>query len=509
MKRFFVVLLIVVMAIWVHVPDWWWATHVPAGSWFTGQASWVDQIDLPQYFRVIRMGMEQGSFQIVNFADSRATDRAVIYPVYTLIGMLARFMTHDPILTFHVVGAITGTILMVVAFWFVGLFIKDDRWKLIGWYWLFLAGGIGWLGYPQDVFPDIGVPIFNLWSALRYPHEALTMIALMGFLGCTYLFFYEKRNEKNRWWGMGLATVVILLNHPQTIVPLGLIGGMYGIISAKKRGYSRWWQWVFIVVGTFVGYYLLVGKMVLSSSMAEGLRSQGTYVFSVWYWLAGWGMVGIFMLYGWKKYTQDVFLRLWLVVQIALFYLPFVPYRGMMIRGVWIAVILLAVRGAELLAKKYAWNNVWVGAAVMLLSMGDIVFIYNKRMDLHYMQKSAFVSQLDGAMMEYLQSQGKYGEGIIGSYRMANLAMGYTRLSPYAGHYPFTPHFLQRYPEVVRFYQGKMMDEEAKTWLKENNVLWVMMGNEERQLARTSALSYSFLKEVWQDRGVRVYQSTF
>ena len=496
------------MTVWVRFPDWWWATHAPVDSWFVGQASWVDQIDLPQYFRVIRMGMEQGNFHIVNFADSRSTDRVVLYPLYTLIGILMRPFTHDPVIAFHVSGSIMGILFMLSAYWFLGLFLKSAS-RMIGWYWLFLTGGIGWTEYPGRVFPDIGVPIFNVWSALRSPHEAATMIALMGFLGCSFQFFVVKKLQRNWLLGVGLAAEIILLNHPQTIVPLGLICGVFGLLTVRRITHPRWWQWCLTVVAAFGGYYSTVGKTMLTSPVTEGLRMQTTYVFSPWYWLAGWGGIGLLMIFGWRNYTKYRFLWIWLVTQLALFYLPFVPYRGMMIRGVWIAVVVLAVQEAAILAKKYRWKIWMVGVGVLILSLGDFLFIFSKRMDIGHVGKNAFISQADGQMLTHLFHQGKDREGVIGSYRMANLAVGSTRLSPYAGHYPLTPHFAQRYPEVVAFYQRKMTDNEALTWLKNGKIEWIMMGKEEQQLARASTLSYPFLKAVWNQQGILVYRRNF
>jgi len=509
MKRWLILFLLIIMIGWVHGPDWWWATHAPAGGWFTGQASWVDQIDLSLYFRVIRHGMEQKSFLLPNMADSTNTATAVLYPVYTLIGMIARPFSHDPILVFHLSGVVTGILLMMAAFWLMGLFIKDDVWKLIGWYWLFLTGGFGWILYPGTVLPDIGVPIFNLWSALRSPHEAVMMISLMIFLGSTFQFFSQKKLQLGRLWRAGLSTGMIGVSHPQTLVPLGLIGGLFGLMMTKHQAKKRLWYWLTTIVGMIAVYFVTIGQSVVASPMTMGLRMQGTYVFPVWYWLAGWGVTGLLMMYGWRNYKKNVFIWLWFVIQLVLFYLPGVPYRGMMIRGIWIAVILLGVQGAAKLTKKYAWKEWVVGLVVLVLSGGDMLFIFNKRMDIQHVGKTAFISQADGQMMQYLLQQGRADEGVIGSYRMANSAMGQTRLVPYVGHYPLTPGFTTRYPEVIRFYQQHISDAEAERWLRQGKISWIMMGTEEQQLANTSTLSYPFLKEVWSRQGVRVYQPTF
>ncbi len=510
MKRWFILLLLITMSMWVHVPDWWWATHVSDGSWFTGQASWVDHIDLSLYFRVIRNGMEHGDFAIPNMADSTNTTTTMLYPVYTLIGILAKPFTQNPIIAFHIAGFVTGIALMLVALWFIGLFVKHETWRLLGWYWLFLGGGVGWMGYPDTILPDIGVPIFNVWSALRSPHEAVMMMALMLFLGTSFCFFSCKKIQPRWLWRVGLATGAISVSHPQTLVPLGLIGTIFGSLSVKKHiTDKRLWMWIVTIMGTFGLYYAAIGKTIISSPMTLGLRTQTTYVFSPWYWLAGWGVMGLLMLSGWRHYKKNLFLWVWLTTQLVLFYLPFVPYRGMMIRGVWVVVTLLAVRGTEVLAKKYSWKMMRLGLVILAVSLGDVFFIYNKRMDSGHIQKTAFISQADGLMMDYLFTQGQWGEGIIGSYKMANLAMGHTRLTPYAGHYPLTPHFADRYPEVIKFYQQRMTDAEAQAWLKRSNISWVMMGKEEQQLAHVPTLSYSFLEEVWSVQGIRLYRPTF
>ncbi len=504
MRRVAILFLLVIMTFWVHYPDWWWSNHAPSGQWFIGQASWVDQIDLSLYFRVIRMGMEQGTWAITNGADSRGTETAVLYPVYTFIGMVATPLTHDPVLMFHLAGMMTGIVLMLTAYWFLGLFISDIRWRLIGWYWLFMAGGIGWWVFPKWILPDIGVPIFNLWSALRSPHEAVTMISLMLFLGGSYIYF---NSLQTRWLGViGIAVMGIAVNHPQTLVPLGLIAGIYALVRLNASHWSFLGRWLGVVAGTGLFYYFLIGKSLMTSSMTEGLRTQGTYVFSPWYWLLGWGAVGLWAVYGLKQYKKHWLVSIWLGVQWGLFYFPGVPYRGMMIRGVWIAIVLLGVWGAQQWSKRWKKRGWVVGLVTLLVALGDMGFILNKRMDARYIGKSAFMSQADGQLSAYLASVGQTGEGVIGSYRSVNVLMGHTRVTPYAGHNPFTPNFANRMAEITRFYQGGMTQSERYHWLQYARITWVVMGEAEQLMAGKPALPYPELTEVWNSQGVRLYR---
>jgi hypothetical protein len=507
MRRLLLVLLPVLMTLWVHVPDLWWQYHTPAGYAFVGQASFVDQIDLSLYFRCIREGMNGSGFMIPNYADSAYSSRMPLYPTYLLLGAIGGRFIHSPELLFHSAGVIVGVLVLLTVYWFVGLFVHQEKWRLMGWYGVFLGGGLGWLFFPQMVFPDIGVPIFTVWSALRSPHEGITLICLLVCLGMTYCYFLDF--QKYRLVCFGLCLFGLLVGHPQTIVPVGIIGLGYGFITIKRSQWKQLLWWIFTIMMSSAVYFGLIGHWLLLSPGSAGLRNQDTYVFPLYYWFIASGVIGLLALQrlrGWRDY---VFLSWWFVVEIFLFYFPLVPYRGMMIRGIWVVIVVLATQQLQLLMKKKKQYFAHVVVELLLLiSLGDWAFIITKRMDQSYIGKTGFVVQDDMAAYRFLQQQGFTG-GMIGTYRTMNTVMGMTRLTPYAGHNPLTPNFGSRYPEVLAFYRQTMTEAAAMEWMKSNNIDWVVLGSYEQALAQTPTLPYSFLIPVWSQRGITIYRPSW
>jgi hypothetical protein len=507
-------LVLIVAQVWVRFPDWWWGRRVDGQMWFSGQASWVDQIDLNVYFRVIRMGMEGGGFRIVNVADLVGVETAILYPVYTFIGKVGALFSIDPASLFHISGLITSMGLLLMLWWFLGLFLKRTS-RLIGWLWCLFASGIGWLYYPEMIFPDLGVPIFTLWSALRAPHEAVSVMGFLFMLGCGYLYLRDSFDRRRRLLGVVVGTLAVLLNHPQMVLPAGLILSLWAgfQIKGKKVALRAGLYLVGALGFSLLLFYGVMGSDLLVGEVAQGLRAQGTYVFPWWYWLAGWGLVGVLALY-WviRKLQKDRKLFgvyavvVWVGIQLCLFYFPGIPYQGMLIRGIWVPVVILAVWGLEYLVKQKRWNFEVVGWLILLLSLGNVIFIFQQRMSGLHQPRSIYVSADEGEVWSYLERNSTYEQGIIGSYRMANMALGQSRARPYAGHYPLTPDFYVRYEEVLRFYQQEMLDDEAYVWATERAIDWVLFGPDEWKLTNNSRLLYPWLIPVVESGEVRLYR---
>lgn len=507
---------LILTSFWVRYPDYWWGQWaLQNGLWFSGQASWVDHIDLNVYFRVIRMAMEGGGFRIVNVADSVGDEVAVLYPVYTMIGKAGSLFSSDPATLFHFFGTVTGVALMLVVWWFLGIFLKKPSLRFVGWSWSFFASGLGWLSFPEMVYPDLGVPIFTLWSALRAPHEAVSVMGLLLVLGCSFL--YLKQNIVRIRWLVGavVGSLAVLIHHPQMMMPVGIIVFLWsmGLWLKSKVVFSRLVILGGTLGGSFLLFFWLAGSDLLFSAVTQGLRVQGTYVFSWWYWLIGWGLVGWIAL-SWlikrlkkdSRHFEKLAVVVWVSIQLLLFYIPGIPYQGMMIRGVWIGVVVMAVWGMEDFVKRKHWNLLLVGLTVLLLSLGNVFFIYQQRMNGMHQPRSIYVKAEEGIIWRYLKANSAFDQGIIGSYRTANLALTHSRARPYAGHYPLTPDFNERYEEVLAFYRQDMADDEAYGWVKQKGIDWVFWGPDEWELRGSREPAYSWLDPVVEAGAVRLYR---
>ena len=158
----------------------------PANKWYGGQASWFDPWDHNVYFSAIGWG-KRGGLAFPNLYDTQSEKPLFVYTAYVLIGKLTRFLNISNSLSFHLAAIFFSFILGIVIWWFLGIFVKEKKEKVVTYIILIFGGGLGWLFFPQLVLPDLGQPGFTLESALRRPHEAISLSLFLLTIG----FFWQ------------------------------------------------------------------------------------------------------------------------------------------------------------------------------------------------------------------------------------------------------------------------------------------------------------------------------
>lgn len=490
-----IVLTVILVQFLVHWPDFYRQQNTPPDFWYTGQVSWFDPWDLNVYFSAIGWG-KRGGFLFENLYDTQSTQKMAIYGFYILMGMATKSLNLSNAATFHLGDILLSSFLAAVVWWFVGIFFKDRAEKIITFILIFIGGGLGWLFFPRIILPDLGQPGFNLASALRRPHEVASLSFFLLTLGS---FWRGAIDQQKKFLVLaGAALFFALYFHPYSALSLGVILLSFDLYQWIKTGSLVFWRAYLIFGLVGVLYYLLIGRGLINNPGFAGLIGQIQYSPSPLMAVLGWGILSPLLFVGLITPSPErkvLFLKAWFVGHFAVIYLPF-GFQKLLIRGLWTAVSLLTVRGLRKLCLKLNWNFIGVAALFLVFTSFSTLSMSYQRIVEPPTNRWIYLTSGEGEIIDYLKTHGEDEEGVLASYRLANIIPANTQKRVWAGHTFQSPNFDERLLEVNRFFTGEMKDLEAKAFLQKIKAAWVFWGPDEKALGDLTKIPNQNLLEL-------------
>ncbi len=107
----------------------------------------------------------------------------------------------------------------------------------------------------------------------------------------------------------------------------------------------------------------------------------------------------------------------------------------------------------------------------------------------------------DQQALQFLEKQPR-GKVVLSLPFIGNYVPRETGQTAFAGHWAETLHFQKKLGPVLRFYTGQMSATEAKNWLRENHINFVLVGSYETQLGTRLPLK---LPVVYEKDGATIY----
>lgn len=114
-----------------------------------------------------------------------------------------------------------------------------------------------------------------------------------------------------------------------------------------------------------------------------------------------------------------------------------------------------------------------------------------------------YISDGDQAAMNYLTLNGNQKEAVLSLTFVGNYIPGQTGMTVYLGHWAETIHYEDKLSETLKFYTGKMTQQEAREWLAKNHIGYILLGSYEHQLG--AVLPFP-LKQVFSESGTAIYE---
>jgi hypothetical protein len=214
---------------------------------------------------------------------------------------------------------------------------------------------------------------------------------------------------------------------------------------------------------------------------------------------------------------------MWAVVTLTAIYAP-VSFARKMIEGLHIPLSFGAALGLVFLLSKLPSpiirRAVGVGAlGVLSLSMVHFVawclganWRDNNLSRGGPMMPPLRISQSDAAALKYLDSlpmSQKEGRAVVSFPKLGAYVPRATGMSTYTGHWAETLRLEGpdgKLAQLYAFFDGSMGAQESRAWLRENRIGYVLEGEYERELFRSTLPSQRLgLQRVWSDQGAAVY----
>lgn len=502
----FVSAVLVFVNLLTHGPDVIRAVNRPEDKWYGGQASWFDPWDVNFYSSVIGFGRRDGLL-FKNPYDTQIVPGIPAYTLYTFAGKVTASLNLDNVLVFHLWAIVASVLLAYVTWWFLKIFLKEGGERRATLILLFLSGGLGWLFFPGRLAADIGQPGFTFANALQRPHEAVSLALMLAGLGNFWqgVIFQKIRTV---FWG-GVWFFLMLFFHPYNALSTGVILGLFGFYWWLKTNSLDFLKILMLVVGEVAIYFLFVGKSLFASPTFAGVISQNQFSPAILDSILGWGILFPLILaafFSQERGDQLVFFLVWFVGGWLITYLP-VGFQRSLVRGLWVPAVILAISGAREIARRLKWDYLLLISFVILFSSFSAFFMTLKRIAESPENRWIYLTKEEGEIVDYLKTHGEAREGVLASYRIANILPAHTDKKVYLGHSLESPRAEERTEEVYSFFAGRMTNDETAAFFKKANITYVFWGPEERTIAGLAAVpGKSFMETVVEKETVSLYK---
>jgi len=341
---------------------WALAANASATDWqFMGILA--NPQDGATYLAKIGLGIQgEWLFHLTHTPEPHAG--AAVFLFYLLLGHFARLIGVSNLLMFHLARVVT-TLFMFSALYYLGATIwTRQRPRRLFFVLTALASGFGWLlllfNPDASALPDMTVPeAYPLYAAYANPHFPLAIgcLALVAgsYVKAFSIDFREEPTVANGGLTIFLLALVLALVMPHALVPLGSALVLYlGITAVRRRAIPvlelRWVAMLFLPAGLVLIYLVLVltynPAVQIWNAQIQNPTASPLLV------LLAYGLLPVVALPGLVRAVRrfeedgDQLMLLWLLVNLAVVFVPFNHQRRFMI-GLVIPLVFFAVRSLE------------------------------------------------------------------------------------------------------------------------------------------------------------------
>ena len=457
---------------------------------FNGLAS--NPIDGNSYLAKMQLGY-RGEWKFNLSYSPEPSQGAYVYLYYILLGHISRILHIPIILMFHVARIAGGLCLAVSLILWVKKTIQSPAVQVAAGFLLLFGSGVGWL------LLAFGMISTDMWVAEAYPflagmanpHFPLGVALLLWIVHLYSLPTTWKRNTL--LFDLTLALSIVL---PFAVVLVGVI-----VVSLET------WNWfskrkinlvktalTMIGGGAYLLYqfFSIQNDPVLAQWNLQNItRAPAFYDFLVSFSPAM--VLAGFAVWQNRKnaafFSEHIPLLAWLVGGIVLLYFPFDLQRRFL-TGYFIPVVLI---GSILLEKLETSNHgkstIFVIGIVGLSLITNLIVLTGIFMGLKNHDPHFFLSRDEAEAISWMDTNAADQAVVMASPALGNFIPARADLKVVYGH-PFESIQAEaRLEMITQFYSGNLSGIEAKSWLQEMNVHYVVFGSREMETGTNPDLS--------------------
>ena len=481
-----------------YYPHYYGMQNTPEHYSYSGQASWFDPWDINNYFATIKLAQKDRNLLLSNINTTKQVKPTFVYPLYTIPAVL--FPKANTILLYHVLAMVCGILLASGIVVLSKLLLKKSLHSLYALLIISLGGGLGFIFSSLGMSADLSIPGVTFFSTFQKPHEAVAALLYLSSLVFFYLSIEKK--EKKYLFASVVAFLLLIPIYPYRLLSFLSISGIFALLTYIKI--SK--KYPFIYLGIFsilvipptiiyTWHFLTSGFSILTSYQPQPISLTSLVL--------GYGLFIVFFIYQLflpKKSSLVWFLNIWIIVSLILSLLPLGISR-LYLSGLLFPMALLFV----LFLKEKVNHSQIIMVFIMIISLTILLptslYIFGKRISevknnsIWYYIPLSFKESFD-----FLERSKR--DGVLALSPLSSYIPAQTGKHVYFGIKDQTPDYDSKVINAMKFYSGMLQEFEAKIFLKENNIHFIVVSSQEQ---RAGVASYEFLTTVYKNDEIEIF----
>jgi hypothetical protein len=491
------------------------------GSQFGGFILGVE--DGNSYLAKMRLGAT-GAWQFHLFYTSEPHAGAYVFLFHLLLGKMAHFAGLSLILAYHLARLICGLFLLVTVYRFVAFFTALRRVRRLAFWLVALGSGLGWLILLLGLLDQLGLPLdfyspeaFAFHALFSLPHLALAEALLLWAI--LFLWVGWERQQVRYAVLAGLALLGMTVIAAFYIATAAAVIGAGWLLRGwrqKQAADRRWAEGglaaLALAIATPVplyNVYVFMTNPVFKAWAEQNLVLSPSPV----HYLLAFGLLAVFAALGaraeWRRDSDRSLLLIgWCAVVPLLVYIPFNLQRRFSL-GVQVPLSILAALGLwQLLDNRRTvlrrWRIVSVGV-VGLLSLSNFFILTSAGWEVSQQSPPIFHLGAEVDAADWLGAHLAPDQVVLAAYQTGNYLPTRMPARVFIGLSTETANLETKDSLLHRFF-GAGDDAFRRQLLEDYNVTYVFYGPFERALGSFSPAAVSYLRLVYDNGPVQIYQ---
>jgi len=447
-----------------------------------------------------------------------------------LIGALSSLTTIPLVWVYHLLRVIFAVLTLVLFHALSTRLTPDRRVRIMALALVAYSSGAGFLApfFPgrdwMDRADNPDFPMmpeaFTFTSSYIFTLNMASLTLLLAtYLLCLHAF---ETASKKAAIGAGLTALLLANIHTYDVFPLLLALSWWAVDQFRSFPRARFLFLPLVYIGAFIPvlYQLFVFRFseefrikaltkTLAPALSDILISYGPMILLA---VAG----GVFV---WRETSQNKMRMqlpiLWAISTLLCIYAP-VSFARKMIEGLHLPLCFLAAMGiVAILSKLQSQNLRRVAAAgvLLLLSLSSLQLIQwtlknaqdNNAERAGVLMPPLYLATSDLLALRFLKNQPR-GKVVLCLPYVGNYVPRESGQTAFVGHWAETLYFhsdvRNKVGETFAFYKGTMPSNQARAWLRENRINYVMIGSYEKRLGLSLPLELPIAHE---ESGTTIY----
>lgn len=534
--RFLIVMILVVIVITSGPYLFGWL-NAPKDSYYLGM-SILSPADPPVYYSWFNQ-VKEGRLIFKNLFTSGPQTAVIVNSYWLFPGFLAKFFKISAPLAYQIARILTIPFLIITLYILISYIFPEFLKRKVTLTFMLFASGISGLFAPEFykgsfeingyfyLPADLWVSESNIFLTMLHSGHFIASLTLLVLIFLLILIFLESKKISQIVLA-GVLALILFSFHLYTAPLIFMVLGIFWLASSFINKKINWRFFKSLVIFGLISlplffYYWLV---LLFDPLMIQKAIQNISLTPAWYlnifsygFLLIFGLLGLILFFKNKEYqdSKKLFLAVWLIVQFVIIYLPFNFQRRIM-EGLQIPLVFFTVAALFFIYRKLKIKlsqktfNFWVKNPMILIFLFFILFCFTNflvwfsNFYYYFYDDGYFYWPKDEILaMKYL-NQLPDDIVILSGSVAGNFIPAFSDRTVFLGHKVETLFFDSKRLLVTWFFETNNQDEQKIKFLKDNNITHLYYGGLERVGGEFNPEAKSYLKKIYQQGEVVIYQ---